>query len=155
MAIRGNGSDYDISLNAGSSIQTSTSQYLVVGIEDTSTSVDATAYLSNAGAALSSTITARMALGINQTYMSSGSNEAAIRVQGISKAKCAAAVKAGAFVTAYEGASTTTFAGHVQAFAVGTVLTATSARVILGRALESGATNTVISVLLSPSIMPI
>lgn len=155
MAIGGMGRDIDLNMKAGDSVKTTTSQYLVVGIEDTSTSADSTVYLAGAGSTPASTITSRNALGIQQRFLSSTSDVCTVRVMGRSKAKCAASISVGAFVSAYEGASTTTFAGHIVAQAIGTVLTATSAKVVLGRALESGSTNSVISVALLPTLLPI
>ena len=155
MAIKGNGNDYDFSLLAGSSLQTTTSQYLVCGMEPTTTSADFTAYLANGGAALSSSITARYAIGIVQSYPSSTSDAVTVRRRGISKAKCAQVVKAGEPVVAYEGASTTTFAGYISPLAYADLAAAetltTDFKIILGQALESGQTGTVISILLDPA----
>jgi len=155
MAIKGNGQDYDATFSAGSTVKTTTAQYLVVGMEATATSADHTAYMANAGAALSSTITARSAIGIVQSYPSASSEAVTTRLLGISKAKCAASIPAGAFVSAYEGASTTTFAGYINEETFGTVLTSSAHRVVLGRALESGSTGTTISVMLNPSVVRI
>ena len=153
MAIGGPG--FDKSFKTSALIATQTSQYLVVGIEATSTAADATAYMANAGAALSSTQTARNALGVIQDVLSSTSDATTVRMFGTSKVKCAASIPAGAFIAAYEGASTTTFRGHVDELVIGTVLTATAARVIIGRAMESGSTNTVISAFINPAPFPI
>ena len=153
MAIGGQG--FDKSFKAASTVATLTSQYLVIGIEATSTSADSTVYLTNRGAALSSTQTARFALGIIQDVLSSTSDATTVRMFGTSKAKCAASIPAGALIAAYEGASTATFAGHIDELVAGTLLTATAQRMILGRAMESGSTNTVISVFLNPSPFPL
>jgi len=155
MAIKGNGMDYDLSMNAGSSLQTSTAQYKVCGLSATSTSADFTAYMTNNGAALSNSNTARYAIGIVQSYPSTGSEVVTVRRRGISKAVCAEAVKAGDAVVAYEGASTTTFAGCISPLVFADLAAAetltTDFKIILGQALESGSTNTVISILLDPS----
>jgi hypothetical protein len=161
MALSGTGKECDISYLAGSSLKTTTSQYRVCGVEDTSTSADFTAYLTGAGSTPASTITSRSAIGINQTHLSATANECAVRVLGISKAVCAASIAAGAFIVAYEGASTTTRAGQIVAvtesvFPTSVVLSMTSLavarQVVLGRAMEDGSTNTVISVLLNPQL---
>jgi len=157
MAISGSGQEFDLTLKAAASLRTTTSQYKVVGGGDTTTAVDSTAYLANGGAALSDTYTARYAIGVNQTYMSSSSEECTVRMFGLTKAKCAASVNSWAYVTAYEGASTTTFSGHIQGVVNGASTAAgttsiTSHRTILGRALESGSTGTTISILLNPQM---
>jgi len=157
MALKGTGSDLDISLKAGSSLKTTTAQFKVCGMENSSTTDDFTAYMADAGAAVSNTNTARRAIGIVQTYPSSGSAEVSVRIHGLSKAVCAGSVSAGDFVAAYEGASTTTFPGHIVRAnaAAETVLTTTVAKVILGRALETGQTNSVISVFVNPAPYPL
>src|SRR3990167_962776 len=115
MALVGNGLEYDKTFLAGASLRTTTSQYLIAGIESTSTSADFTVYLTGAGSTPASSITSRSAIGVVQSYQSSGSTEVTVRMFGISKAKCAASIACGSFVVAYEGASTTTFAGHLSA----------------------------------------
>jgi hypothetical protein len=76
---------------------------------------------------------------------------------GISKVKCASSIAAGDFIKAYEGASTTTFAGFVVASAIqgatnAAVIASTASQLlILGRALEDGSTNTVISAFINPT----
>lgn len=145
MALRGNGKDYDASLKAADSLRTSTVQYLAVGLSE-QTAIDFTAGLTNAGTSGSNTITGRSVIGVNQTMMSAGSTELSVRMLGISKAKCAASIPAGAIVSAYDGVSTTTFSGHIQAFSFGTVATATNAQRILGIAMENGSTNTVVTI---------
>ncbi len=152
MAIKGIGLEYDLTLKPQGRLLTNTSQYLVVGMSPTSTNADFSAYLTNAGSATADTITARNAIGINQTeQLSASSQDCAVRLLGVSKAKCAASIPAGAVVQAYEGASTTTFAGHIVTATEHTATgTAAVNGVILGRALEKGSTNTVISVFLNP-----
>jgi hypothetical protein len=103
------------------------------------------------------TATAFFAIGINQTYLSSGSEVCAVRVFGVSKAVCAESVNAGAAVMAYWGVSTTTMAGRIVQVDTGVTITAYGSTVsaqcvILGRALESGVTGSVISVMVNPQI---
>ena len=155
-AIMGNGNEYDINMKCSDQMKTSTSQYLLVGIAPTSTNADFTGYLTDNGVALNDTMTARHALGINQSYLSATSEVMKVRMFGIAKAKCAAAVVAGDFVKAYEGISTTTFAGHIDAVAAGScaagTMSITSFHVVLGRALEDGVTNTVIQIFLNQQL---
>ena len=154
-AIMGNGKEYDLNMKCSDQMKTNTSQYLLVGIYPTSSNADFTGYLANNGVALNNTMTARYAIGINQTYLSATSEVMKVRTFGLAKAKCAAAIVAGDFVRAYEGGSTTTFAGHiVTASPAGTVTAAGTFSTILGRAMEDGVTNTVIQVLFNPQIYP-
>ena len=154
----GNGSGIDISGKPGTELKTSTSQYLVVGIQGATTSADRTFYLANAGGTLEDTTTARNAIGINQSNMlSTGSEACHIRIMGLAKAKCAASVTAGDWIKAYEGASTTTFRGHVDSVLSGLSITVATASIssqmtILGKALADGSTNSVIEVMLMPQM---
>lgn len=157
MALVGTGAEYDKTFTAGDSIKTSTAQYLLVGIEPTTTSADFTAYITGAGSTPASTITSRFAIGINQTMLSATSNELSVRMLGISKAKCATTVTVGQFFRAYDGASTTTFAGHITPVISGLSISAATAsissqQVIMGRVLEDGNTGTVVSVVLIPQL---
>ncbi|MDY6888142.1 MAG: hypothetical protein SVV88_10980 [Pseudomonadota bacterium] len=155
-AILGNGREYDITLKTSTYMATSTSQYLVVGMQGETTTADFTGYMADAGSALDDTQTAYQAIGINQSYLSASSDVMSVRLFGLSKAKCAASVAAGDFVKAYSGISTTTFRGHIETTAQGScaaaTMSVTSFRVILGRALEDGSTNTVITVFLNPQL---
>jgi len=158
MAVSGNGREYDISLKCSSLCKTTTSQYLVVGLSGSNTagatvSADYTGYITDAGEALSDTQCANFAIGINQTYLSSSAKAMNVRMFGISKAKCAGSVCAGEYVMAYDGASTTTFRGHIEAVAAGSMVTASSFKTVLGRAMEKGKTNSVISIFVNPSLM--
>jgi hypothetical protein len=56
-------------------------------------------------------------------------------------------IGAGDPVQAYEGISTTTFAGAIQKV---TTTTHAAQQIILGRAMESGSTNTVITIMVNP-----
>jgi len=139
------GGEYDINFAVGAGLATDTgSQFNVCYIS-----------ASNTVAKISTTATARSAFGIVQSYQSSGSAVVSVRRRGLSRAVCGASVAAGDWVTAYEGISTTTHYGHVQALATGASITAATAsvsafRVVLGQALEAGSTNGVITIDLQP-----
>lgn len=158
MAISGNGQGIDVSFKAGAYLRTTTSQYCVVGMEgNTTTVVDWTAYLADNGQALNNTGTARFALGINQTYMSSSSEECTVRMLGLSKAICAGSISAGDWIIPYEGISTTSRAGHISAVLTGASVSAFGAtvsafRTVLGRAMEDGSTGTVITIFVNPQL---
>jgi hypothetical protein len=157
MAITGIGREYDLTLKAGASAKTSTSQYLCVGAGWTTTSTDWTGVITNDSIA-AGTINAYAFLGVNQTgAMSASSESMGVRMHGISKVKCAASIQAFSFVEAYNGASTTTFRGHIQQITSGSSVSAatmsiSSHTVVIGRALESGSTNSVISVFVNPQL---
>ena len=155
MAIKGTGREYDITFNASSALRTTTSQYRVVGVGGTTTNADSTVYLANGGSALNNTTTARWAIGINQTYMSSTADNCAVRLFGVSKAVCAASVGSGDFVTASIADTSTANSGRITPYTPGTVLTSTAGNVVIGRALETGSTGTVISVFVNPAVVPI
>jgi hypothetical protein len=149
MAISGNGREYDITMKCGGGVNTSTSQYRVVGMGYDTTSADWTAYMTDYNTALSDTMTSRGALGIQQDYLSSSSEYCTVRIHGLSKAYCAGSVSAGDFVRAYEGTSVTSRFGNIVTLALTTTITT---GIILGRALEDGSTGTVITVLLQPNV---
>jgi hypothetical protein len=155
MAISGVGNEYDVTLKAGASAQTSTSQYLCVGAGWTTTSTDWTALITN-DSTTGGTINAHAFIGVNQTgAMSAGSESMKVRMFGISKVKCATSIQAWSWVECYNGISTTTFRGHIQQLVAGetfTAMTTSAWRVPVGRALESGSTNSVISVVIIPSL---
>lgn len=158
MAITGVGLEYDITLDAGASLRTTTSQYLCVGAGETTTSDDWTAYVTN-DSTTAGTINAYYFVGINQTgAMSATSTKARIRIFGISKAICACSVPAWSFVAAYRGVSTTTRRGQIEPVGYGVTQTAnitSTNMVIVGRALEDGSTNSVISVFVNPTPYPL
>ena len=149
MAIHSNGNEYDLTMKAGPGINTSTSQYKVVGMGWDTTSADWTAYMADYNTALADTMTARGALGIQQDYLSASSEYCRVRVMGLSKAICSASISAGDFVVPYEGASMTLHFGDIATLALATTITTA---VILGRALEDGSSNTVISIIVQPSL---
>ena len=156
MAISGNGREYDITFIPGSDLLTTTSQFLVVGMAPTSTVANRTVFLAGSGG-VGATMCADGAIGINQTMLSSGSLDCSIRMFGVSKAVCAESIAAGAFVMAYWGVSTTTMAGKIVQVDNAVTITAATASisaqtVILGRALENGSTNSVISVFVNPQL---
>lgn len=156
MAISGNGREYDITFIPGSDLLTTTSQFLVVGMAPTSTVANRTVFLAGSGG-VGATMCADGAIGINQTMLSSGSLDCNVRMFGISKAVCAESIAAGSFVMAYWGVSTTTMAGKIVQVDNAVTITAATASisaqtVILGRALENGSTNSVISVFVNPQL---
>ena len=131
MAVYGIGREYDLSLKAGSTAQTTTSQYKTVAISAANE------------ASIVATATALTAIGINQSYLSTGSESLSARVAGVSKAVCNASITAGQFVqSAIDGS------GKVDPYS-----TITAEGVVLGMALETGSTNTVISVNLQPQLL--
>ena len=155
MAISGPGLDF--SFIPSSYLKTSTSQYKVVGMAEETTTADWTVYLANNGQTLNDTMTARAAIGICQDVLSAGSENVTVRVFGISKAYASASIAAGDLVYAYEGASTTTYAGAIVKVAdlgasvgVGAMSTA-SYGVILGRNLVDCDAGEYTTILLMPS----
>ena len=170
MAISGNGGEYDVTFLAGAKMRTSTMsggngtmQYRVVGFAPaTSTQTDRLVDLAGGTSTLAEpTAPAAYALGINQTMMSGSSTECTVRMFGVSKAVCAESISCGMPVFAYGGigaaASTTTMAGRIAQLDNGVTctgygMTVTSQFYVLGRALESGSTGTVISVFVNPTL---
>jgi hypothetical protein len=157
MAIKGTGQEFDLTMKAGASLLTSTSQFLAVGAGETTTSADMTAYVTNDSTTAGSN-NAHYAIGINQSnQLSATSQYCTVRMFGVSKAICACSIPAFSFVAAYRGASTTTRRGHIEPVGYAQTQTAniTSTNfVILGRALEDGSTNSVISVFVNPTPYP-
>lgn len=165
MAIGGNGQGIDVSMKADSQLRTATvgnatAQYRVVGMAPNTTTVDWTCYLANNATTLSDTQSAYHPIGVNQTFMSANSTECQVRIQGISKVICAASVAAGDLIIAQDGISTTTHPGAVWSLSlldetnVTCATYGTSVSVfycVLGRALEDGSTNTVISAIINPT----
>lgn len=155
----GTGNDFDVSLTPEANLKTTTTQYKVVGFTpNTSGAADFTVGLAdNTGTAGTPTACAYHALGVNQTYMSANSSKCSVRLFGISKVVCAASVTAGNFIVAYSGISTTTMAGKVVPVKTGETSTAygmsvSSFQVVLGRALQGGTTNTVITAFINPQL---
>jgi hypothetical protein len=165
MAIGGNGQGIDVSMKVGSQLKTSTvgnynSEYLVVGMQPNTTTVDWTCYLANNATTLSDTQAAYHPIGVNQTHMSAAATECMVRTHGISKVRCAGSVAAGDLLVCYDGVSTTTFPGYVVSLSLADETNVTCATYgatvavfycILGRALEDGSTNTVISAIINPT----
>lgn len=152
MAVKGDG--IDITLKCGASVSTSTSQYLCVGNAETTTSADFTVIVTN-DSTTAGTTAARWAVGINQTKMSTGMDACTVRVSGVSKAIAAASIPAFSWVMCYEGGSTTTRRGQIQAVALAetfTAMTTSAHQCVLGRALEDASTNTTIQILLAPQL---
>jgi hypothetical protein len=155
MAVKGPG--YDITMKAGTSVCTVTSEFLCVGAGETTTSGNRTVYVTN-DSTTAGTANALNVVGINQTRaMSSNSDYCAVRVFGQSKAVCAHSITEFAWVCAYRGVSTTTRRGQIEAVGFAETqtsnITATNFT-ILGRALESGSTNSVIDVFVQPVPYP-
>jgi hypothetical protein len=161
MAIGANGREQDITFYADGTLKTTTSQYWCVGMAATNTLNDRYVTVcgdtGTAGSGGTPTLASNYAIGINQTYMSSGSDQCTVRLMGVSKAIAAASIAAGQFVRAYQGISTTSMIGRIVAVANAVTVSAAtqsiaSHTVILGRALEDASTNTVISVFLNPQL---
>lgn len=150
MAISGIGREYDVSFLAASTVKTSTAQFKVVGMPMHTASTCWTVYLCDNGADLSDTICARSAIGIVQDLPSANSEVVTVRMFGLSKALCAESIAAGDPVKAYEGISTTTFAGAIAKM---TTSTHAAQQIVLGRAMESGSTNTVITIMVNPVLI--
>ncbi len=157
MAIYGAGGSFDYTFKITNELKTSTSQFKVVGyVPGSTTSEDRTVCISGVATSIAAaTGSAYYAIGIIQSMQSASSENASVRLFGISRATCAESIPGGSFVCAYAGASGTSYAGMVVALddGVSTLMGTTSitaTRVVLGRALESGSTNTVISVFLNP-----
>lgn len=158
MAIKGIGLEYDITMDAGASVKTTASEFLCVGAGATTTSADWTAYVTN-DSTTAGTYNAYNVVGINQTRdMSANSAVCSVRMFGISKAICACSVPAWSFVAAYRGISTTTRRGQIEPVGFAQTQTAniTSTNfVILGRAMQDGSTNSVISIFVNPTPYPL
>jgi len=157
MAVGGVGNEYDITLKAGASVRTSTSQFLCVGAGATTTSGNRTVYITN-DSITAGTANAYAFVGINQSgAMSAGSLSCNVRMFGVSKAKCASSITEFGYVEAYDGVSTTTFRGHIEEIISGSSVSAatmstSSHSTVIGRALESGSTNSVISIYVNPQL---
>lgn len=161
MAISGNGREYDITFLPDATLKTTTSQYRCVGMLATTTLNDRyvcmTADTGTAGSGGTPTACSNYAIGINQTYMSSGSNECSVRLFGVSKAIAESSIAAGQFVRAYQGISVTSRIGTLVAVTNRATCSAAtqslaSHTVIIGRALENASTNTVFSVFVNPQL---
>lgn len=160
MAIGATGREYDLSfkLLASSGLNTTTSQYACVGlIANTTTAAERSVQICGATYSADATNAAFYCIGVNQSYLSASSGECTVRMFGVSKVICAQSVSVGDMVMPYWGISTTTMPGRVVVVdnAVTTTVfgqTVTSHCVILGRALESGSTGTVISVFVNPQL---
>jgi hypothetical protein len=143
--VNGVGNEYDFTMDAGAEAKTTTSQYKV--------GVVSAAHTFNI---VSSTATARTAIGINQSYMTSGSVMCKVRTHGLSKAYCGDSVTAGQWIRAYEGVSTTSRYGTIQGLpAAGASISVATTSVtsysnVLGWALDNGQTGQAISVYLNP-----
>jgi hypothetical protein len=157
MAIYGAGQSFDYTFKVTDELKTTTSQFKCVGIvPGTTTQADFTVNLCGVSNSIGgATCTAFHCIGINQSYLSSGSDTCVVRMFGISKVTCAESIPAGAFVMPYWGISTTTMPGRIVCIDDGVTQSAAGASiaahcVVLGRALESGSTGTVISVFVNP-----
>lgn len=159
MAIYGNGGELDLTMYITDELKTTTSQFMCVGqVPGTTTAADRTVSLCGVANSIgSATGTAFHFVGIVQSYQSSSSEVATVRTFGVSKAVCAHSVPAFANIMPYWGVSTTTMAGRIIALQDGATITSTNITntsfvTIIGKALESGSTGTVISVLIQPSL---
>ena len=161
MAVSGNGMEYDITFQLDANLKTTTSLNKVVGLVAGTTTVSRFVGEScDTGTYGTPTATANHAIGILQSpagQYSAGSDYGPVRLFGVSKAICADSVTAGGFVRAYQGISVTTMVGRIVEVSDAVTCSAatqsiTSHTVILGRALESGQTGSVISVFLNPQM---
>ena len=159
MSIYGYGNNLDITCKLDSSLKTTTSQYAVVGmVPGSSTSENFTVCIAGqTGTMADATAAAYHAIGVLQTYQSSGSENGTVRLFGVSKATCAESIAAGRFVMAYWGASTSTRAGQIVSVDNGVSCSAATPSipahaVILGRALSNGSTNSVITIIVNPQL---
>jgi hypothetical protein len=78
-------------------------------------------------------------------------------VSGIVKVYGSVSIPAGSIVIPYQGASMDSYAGYVQPMANGASIAVATAsiaaqRVVLGRALTNGSTNTAITIVLQPQL---
>lgn len=157
-AINGIGKEYDITMNPGANLLTTTSQFSLVSLVGGTSTADRTVELcGNTGTYGTPTAASYFAIGVNQSYLSASSVDCSVRLFGISKVVCAASIPAGSFIKAYSGVSTTTMAGRVVAIANGASISVATASIsaqmcVVGRALESGSTGTVISAFINPQI---
>ncbi len=142
---------FDITMKASDYCKTSAAQYKVVGMNPNTTAADMTAYMCNAGSTLDDSCTAQGAFGIIQDLPNAGSTEVNVRTMGISKAICAGSIAAGDFIYADYTASTTTKCGKVLG-AIDITASNEVSLILLGRALEDGSSDTVISVVLYPTL---
>ena len=123
---------------AGTTLLTTTSQFRCVALTATSGS-PGTVGLANT--------TTGVVIGINQTYLTAGASAVCqVATHGFSKAICAASVTAGDVIVAGVG-------GGVETFAAAAAVTTTAFVFILGRALETGSTNTNIGVFIQPQFI--
>jgi hypothetical protein len=156
MAISENGREYDIPFIAGSNMRTTVSQYYCVSLVAGTTTANRTVEAcGDTGTYGTPTAAAFHCIGINQTYLSASAGECNVRLQGNSKAVCAESITAGQWVMPYFGVSTTTRKGQIVAVDNGVSAGGHSVTVhsmILGRALEAGSTNTVITVFINSQL---
>lgn len=158
MAIKGEGMGYDLTFDTTAQLLTSTSQYKVVGMVPGTTTGDWAVDLAGATTTAGTpTQTAWQAIGINQSFLKASSESCNVRLLGLSKAHCAESITAGTPVMAYWGVSTTTRAGQIVSVDDAVTITAYGATiashaVILGRSMESGSTNSVITIFLNPQL---
>lgn len=158
MSVKGVGFELDVSFDTTAQLLTSTSQYKVVSmVPGTVTGSWAVDWAGDTTTAGTPTATAFNAIGICQESLKSSSEQCTVRLFGISKAVCAESITAGEWVMAYWGVSTTTRKGHIVAIDNGGTMTAlagtaSSHVTVLGRSLQKGSTDSVISIFLNPSL---
>jgi len=155
----GIGREYDVPFKIGANLKTTTSQYMAVAmVPGTSTAVDWTVEgASNSATVGVATSTARHAIGICQDALSAGSTRCTVRMFGLSKVICGDSITAGEWICADWGVSATIVEGGVVAVDDAVTCSAatqsiTSHVTILGRALEKGSTNTVITAFINPQL---
>jgi hypothetical protein len=157
MAVGGKGI-FDVTMKCDDNMKTTTSQYMCVGFAGGTTTLSRFGQVTgDTGTYAEPTGASNYAIGINQSYLSSGSEDFTVRMLGYSKAVCADSVTAGSFVRAYQGISTTSMIGRIvevtdRATSSAATMSLCSHTVILGRAMENGQTGSVINVFLNPQL---
>jgi len=148
MAIGGVGTPYDKTFKIDDNLKTITTQYMVVSGPPTTTATDNTVQLSgDTGSASEPTTSAYYPVGVNQVYLSGTVADTTVRMFGISKAICNASIPA---FTRVKAAA----AGLGKIETVDLTATITVAQYDVGQAMESGSTNTVISIMVNPKPIP-
>jgi len=161
MAVKGTGKEYDVSGDIADNLKTTTSQYRIVSICGDTAGSNWTFDAARTGTA-DFTAATRYAIGINQTYLSESAETCDVRLFGISKAVCAESIPVGSFVSTYYGVSTATMWGKIinldngasgcSGYTGSVAGTVSNQVTVLGRAMENGSTNSVISVFLNPQL---
>lgn len=158
MAIYGEGRGIDLTFGLEAKARTTTAQYMCVGQVPGTTSTDYLVGICGASNVIGDpTGTASFFIGVLQSFPSSTCDHGTVRMMGVGKVTCAESISSGSYVMPYFGASTTTRIGQICQIDdgvtnSGATMSITSQITVLGRALESGSTGTVISVFINPQL---